>query len=64
MFLDGGTLDVGIVRDSTLNATNEAQIFVEPFEAVAFRGVPGSSLAITATIKPSGMSAGTLDTSA
>jgi len=29
--LDAGTLDLGVVRDSTLNATNDFQTFVEPF---------------------------------
>lgn len=29
--LDGGTLDLGVVRDSTLNSTNDYQTFVEPF---------------------------------
>lgn len=32
--LDGGTLDLGVVRDSTLNATNDFQIFTETFETV------------------------------
>lgn len=29
--LDGGTLDLGVVRDSTLNAANDYQVFAEPF---------------------------------
>ena len=29
--LDAGTLDLGVVRDSTLNSTNDFQTFVEPF---------------------------------
>jgi len=32
--LDGGNLDLGIDRDSTLNATNQFQTFVESFEQV------------------------------
>lgn len=32
--LDGGTLDLGIVRDSTLNTTNEFSVFVETWEEV------------------------------
>ncbi len=32
--MDGGSLNLGIVRDSTLNSTNEFQVFVETFEAV------------------------------
>jgi hypothetical protein len=33
-FMDGGTLDLGLVRDSTLNAANDYQTFVETFENV------------------------------
>lgn len=36
--LDGGSLDFGVVRDSTLNSTNDLQIFSESFEAVHFHG--------------------------
>ncbi len=39
VFLDGGMLDLGVVRDSTLNATNDFETFAETFEAAAFRGV-------------------------
>jgi hypothetical protein len=39
LFLDGGTLDLGLVRDSTLNATNDYKVFIETFEAVAKVGV-------------------------
>ena len=38
LFLDGGTLDLGLVRDSTLNCTNDVQMFVETFEAAHFHG--------------------------
>ncbi len=31
---DGGTLDLGIVRDSTPNATNNYEFFAESFEAI------------------------------
>lgn len=34
-FLDGGTLDLGIVRDSTLNAQNRFQTFTETWEVAA-----------------------------
>ncbi len=34
-FLDGGTLDLGIVRDSTLNQSNRFQTFFEQWECVA-----------------------------
>jgi hypothetical protein len=39
LHLDAGQLDLGIVRDSTLNATNDYQIFAETWEQVAFVGV-------------------------
>jgi hypothetical protein len=32
---DGGTLDLGIVRDSILNSTNDFEIFAETFEGAA-----------------------------
>ena len=38
LFLDAGSLDFGIVRDSTLNSTNDFQIFSETFEGAAFHG--------------------------
>jgi hypothetical protein len=46
MFLDGGTLDLGMeITDSTLNATNDRQAFYETFELAAFRGP--STLVVT-----------------
>jgi hypothetical protein len=39
LFLDGGTLDIGVVRDSTLVSTNDYIQFTENFEAVAMVGV-------------------------
>jgi hypothetical protein len=59
LFLDGGTLDLGIVRDSTLNSTNDYQIWMETFEAVAFVGL--ESLRITMDLCPSGEVSGTAD---
>lgn len=35
LHLDGGQLDLGLVRDSTLNSTNNFQFFMEEFENVA-----------------------------
>jgi hypothetical protein len=52
LFLDGGSLDLGIVRDSTLNSTNDYRIFAETFEAVAFVGV--ESLQVTSTVLANG----------
>lgn len=36
--LDGGTLDVGLVRDSTLNRTNDIQLFMEEWIGMAQLG--------------------------
>ena len=44
--LDGGTLDLGVVRDSTLNSTNNYQTFVEPFVGWCVPGHEIRSLAI------------------
>ncbi len=60
LFLDGGTLDLGLVRDSTLNATNDYKMFVETFEGVAMRGP--ESLRVTSTLRADGSVAGTVDT--
>ncbi len=56
LFLDGGTLDLGIVRDSTLNLTNDFQVFFETFEQVAYLGI--ESLAIASTLCPNGSTGG------
>jgi hypothetical protein len=53
LYLDGGTLELGLVRDSVLNSTNEFQIFGEFFENVAFIGV--ESLAVTSTVCDNGV---------
>ena len=60
VFLDGGTLDLGIIRDSTLVGTNDYKMFVETFEGVAKVGV--ESLAITSTINVNGTAAALRDT--
>lgn len=52
LFLDGGTLDLGIIRDSSLVGTNDYKMFVETFENVAKVGI--ESLAVTSTITVSG----------
>ncbi|HEX4503871.1 MAG TPA: major capsid protein [Scandinavium sp.] len=59
-FLDGGQIDLGVVRDSTLNSTNDYEIWREDFEGVAMRG--NESLKVTITCKPTGLSAGTVNT--
>ena len=52
LFLDGGTMDLGIIRDSTLVGTNDYKMFVETFENVAKVGV--ESLKVTSTINING----------
>jgi len=61
LFLEGGTLDLGIVRDSTLNATNDYKLFVEDFENVAKVGV--ESLRIKSAVRILGSSSATTDIS-
>jgi hypothetical protein len=36
--LNGGTLDLGVVRDSTLNLANDFQVFTEEFVGIAVAG--------------------------
>jgi hypothetical protein len=60
LFLDGGTLDLGIIRDSSLVGTNDYKMFVETFEGVAKVGV--ESLAVTSTIQVNGAAAALRDT--
>jgi hypothetical protein len=57
-FLDGGRLDLGVVRDSILDSTNDYETFVETFESVAFRG--NEVYQVQSTILPNGGSAATV----
>jgi hypothetical protein len=59
LFLDGGELDLGLVRDSTLNGTNDYKIFLETFEGVAKIGI--EALRITSDLALIGASSGTVD---
>ena len=59
-FLDGGRLDLGVVRDSVLDATNDYETFVEPLEGIAFRG--NEVYQVQSTILPTGGSAGSVAT--
>jgi hypothetical protein len=56
-FLDGGRLDLGVVRDSVLDATNDYETFVETFEGIAFRG--NEVYQVQSTVLPTGASAAT-----
>ena len=60
LFLDGGTLDLGVIRDSTLVGTNDYKMFVETFEGLAFVGV--ESLKVVSTISINGARAALRDT--
>ncbi len=60
LFLDGGTLDLGIIRDSSLVGTNDYKMFIETFENVAFVGV--ESLKITTALSINGVAAALRDT--
>lgn len=59
IFLDAGTLDLGLVRDSALNGTNDYKIFLETFEGVAMVGQ--ESLRIKSDLAIRGASSGTVD---
>jgi hypothetical protein len=62
LFLDGGELNLGLVRDSTLNARNRYRQFMETFEGAAFRGI--ESLRLVMSVEPTGQTSGTKDLSA
>lgn len=57
-YLNGGNLDLGVVRDSTLNAQNQYKTFAEQFEGLASRGV--EPLRVVAGTQPTGASVGTV----
>lgn len=52
--VDSGVLELGIVRDSTLNSTNDFQIFGERFRNLAMLGPSQGALWITQDICPTG----------
>jgi hypothetical protein len=58
VFMDGGELNLGMVRDSVLNATNDFQMFSETFEKAIFRG--HESLQLNLKLAPTGASMGTV----
>lgn len=62
LYLDGGILDLGLVRDSGLNAKNRYRTFMETFEGVAFKGV--ETLRLNMEVQPTGAVAATVSTSA
>jgi chemotaxis protein histidine kinase CheA len=60
LFLDGGTLDLGIIRDSSLVGTNDYKMFIETFEGIANVGI--ESLVITQAVNVNGVAAALRDT--
>ena len=52
LYLDGGSLDLGLVRDSTLNSQNDYQIFYEEFFGLCFIGQ--ESYKVTSQVCPNG----------
>jgi hypothetical protein len=59
ILLDGGELNLGLVRDSTLNARNDFQMFMETGEEVAKIGP--ESLRLAMSLQPDGATAGTIE---
>lgn len=55
LYLDGGSLDLGLVRDSTLNSQNDYQIFYEEFFGVCFVGL--ESFKVKSDVCPNGSTA-------
>ena len=53
---DGGTLDLGVTRDSVLNSTNDYNIFTEDFYCIGRRGPRG--VLVTIPICPTGETGG------
>lgn len=60
LFVDGGNLDLGIIRDSSLVETNAYKQFVETFEAVAKIGT--ESVHVTSPVVLTGAAAALVDT--
>ena len=59
-YLDAGRLDLGVVRDSTLDATNDYECFTEVFESVANRGVANGVWQILSGLSVTGGSSATV----
>lgn len=60
IYMDGGELNMGVVRDSTLNGLNRFQTFSEDFGNPVNRGI--ESLHVVMRVEPTGQSAATRDT--
>lgn len=55
LYLDGGSWDFGVFRDSTLVGTNDFRMFSEVAENVHYDGVPGESFAYDIDICANGV---------
>ena len=62
LHLDAGELNLGVVRDSSLNSTNDFQIFAEGWENVAYVGVESDCIATA--VCPSGTFSAGIDNKA
>lgn len=63
LFLDGGAIDLGVTRDSTMNGTNDYEIFSEFMENTA-RTFNGPSYRLDIDLCPSGATALPISTAA
>jgi hypothetical protein len=61
-YLDGGRLDVGVVRDASLDSTNDFELFSEQFESIANRGFSHAIVQYVTELCANGSSAATVDT--
>ncbi len=59
LHLDGGELNLGVMRDTTTTATNDVKFFAETMEAVHFHGVEAWN--VDFDICPDGSVSGTVD---
>lgn len=61
LFLDGGELNLGVIRDSSLVGTNDMLMFSETFEGAHFHHVPGESYVYDIDLCANGGIASALD---
>lgn len=59
LYLDGGSLELGLVRDSELNHTNDYELFGESWENIARIGTEESAQRLEITVCPTGVAAPT-----
>lgn len=62
VYLDGGTLDIGVIRDQVSVLNNSYKTFMEEFNGLALRGQ--ETYHMVAALQPRGGQAGAVDTSA